>query len=426
MRILVATHEYYAHHNSFCLDDALEFADLGNDVCVIACDRAERDAVLNGRAPKPGAGQVRVLAPRDGNRAGRSRMLARSLISAAVRHPSRLWRLVRAARRRSHRSRQVLKALQVAAPLLVHPADVIHLGWLDLAGRCLDAMPLLDAPIVVTCHGSDLRIDPLGGEQDRTQIREVFEHVDLVHCVSEDLRMHALKLGLDPSKAFVCQFGIDTNFFRPAPQLPGDDDGPSGEDQRRTLRVVSVGRLHWVKGYEYAFQALTEVQQAGVDISYSILGKDDGGRLSVLTAMRDLGLEGSVTVRGACSRTEVLDALRSADVFLLSSVSEGLNTATLEAMAVGIPVVVTDVGGMGEAVTDGVDGFVVPPRDPGAIANALLTLAEAPERRRQMGSQGSRRVDTDFNITTLARAMNEEYQRLIDNRARQLRVRDRR
>lgn len=421
MRILVATHEYFAHHNSFCLDDALELADLGNDVCIVACDRAEDDAALNGRVLERGAGQVRVLAPRVGNRRGRSRMLARTLVSAAVRRPTMLWRLVRAARRRNDDSRQVLKALQVAAPLLVHPADVVHFGWLDLAGRCLDAMPLLDASFVVTCHGSDLRIDPLEGEQHRSQIREVFEQVDLVHCISDDLRMHALELGLDPAKAFVGQFGIDTTYFRPDPQP--NDDGVADELQRRSLRVVSVGRLHWVKGYEYALQALTQVQQAGIDVSYSILGKDDGGRLSALTAVRDLGLDGSVTAGGASSRGEVLAALRAADVFLLPSLSEGLNTATLEAMAVGIPVVVTDVGGMAEAVTDGVDGFVVPPRDPHAIATALLTLAEDPDRRRLMGEQGRRRVEADFNITTLARSMNEVYQGLIDDRVRRLPVR---
>ena len=353
-------------------------------------------------------------------------MLARSLISAAVRRPIKLWRLVRAARRRDKSSRQVLKALQVATPLLTHAADVVYLGWLDLARRCIDAMPLPDAPVVVTCHGSDLRIDPLAGEQQRAQIREVFERVDLVHCVSDDLRGHALALGLDPAKALVCPFGIDTIFFRPAPRPLDRQSGRSDENQQHELRVVSVGRLHWVKGYEYALQALPEVQRAGVMVSYSILGKDDGGRLGVLTAMRDLELEGCVTVGGASSRTEVLEALRSADVFLLSSVSEGLNTATLEAMAVGLPVVVTDVGGMGEAVTDGVDGLVVPSRDPKAIANALLALDEDRERRRHMGVQGRRRVDADFNITTFARTMHDEYQRLVDEKARRLPARSRR
>ncbi len=313
----------------------------------------------------------------------------------------------------------MLKALQVAAPLLVHPADVVHLGWVDLAGRCLDAMPLLDTPVVVTCHGSDLLINTLGDEQQRSQIREVFEHVDLVHCISDDLRMHALELGLDPSKAFVCHFGIDTTFFHPDPWQQGIE-GPADEHQRRRLRVVSVGRLNWVKGYEYALQAIAQVQQAGVDISYLILGGDSGGRLSALTAVRDLGLESCVSAPGLASRVEVCEALRSADVFLLPSLSEGLNTATLEAMSVGIPVVVTDVGGMREAVTDGVDGFVVPPRDPDAIANALLAIAKDPERRRQMGAHGRQRVEADFNITTCTRTMNEEYNRLIDDRVRQV------
>ena len=195
---------------------------------------------------------------------------------------------------------------------------------------------------------------------------------------------------------FVGSWGVDTDTFRPTPdslatgRAPVDGDG--------TLRVVSVSRLHWVKGYEFALQALAIVRRSGLEIDYTIIGQaDDKGMLSVLTTARDLGLESSVHVRGTRSPAEIVETLRSADVFLLTSLSEGLSTATLEAMAVGLPVVVTDVGGMREAVTDGVDGFVVPPRDPDTIAAALVELAGDAELRRRMGEQGRRRAVDDFD-----------------------------
>ena len=180
---------------------------------------------------------------------------------------------------------------------------------------------------------------------------------------------------------------------------------------------MSVGHLHWVKGYEYALLALRDVWKAGVEISYEILGKEAGALLSVRTAIRDLGLEEHVIVRGECSRTEVRESLRLADVFVLASLSKGVSNAALEAMAVGVPVVVTDVGGMADAVTDGVNGLLVPSRDPAALANALLELAADPERRRQMGERGRARAIADFDVKTRARAMLEQYQRLVDERS---------
>ena len=137
----------------------------------------------------------------------------------------------------------------------------------------------------------------------------------------------------------------------------------------------------------------------------------------MLTAVRDFGLEDHVRFLGAVPQEQVLAALQTADLFLMSSLSEGLNTATLDAMAAGRPVVVTDVGGMREAVTDGVEGRLVPSRTPDALADAVLQLASDPELRVAMGRRGHRRVVQDFDSRETARALRAQYQRLLDERA---------
>jgi glycosyltransferase involved in cell wall biosynthesis len=157
------------------------------------------------------------------------------------------------------------------------------------------------------------------------------------------------------------------------------------------------------------------VRRAGVDVEYTIIG--DGvarDRLAVVTAIRDLELDGCVQLLGARSHEEVLSALRTSDLFLISSVSEGVSTATLEAMALELPVVVTDVGGMGEAVTDGVEGRVVPPRDPRALADAMIALAADPERRAEMGRRGRQRVVRDFDSSAAAEELQAHYRRLVE------------
>jgi glycosyltransferase involved in cell wall biosynthesis len=395
-------------------DEARELALLGHDVIVFATGDTDRDARVDGRDLSSGA--VRVLAPR-ASRLGRARFVVASVVLAAVRHPLRLRRLVRASRRNSRSRRQFCDTLYLSAPLIAQSADIVHFAWIDLAKVCIDLLPLLDSPVVVSCTGSDLLVNPLSGLKYHEPIRAVFDQAGLVRCFSDDLLEHALEFGLDPGKVIVSHWGVDTTFFCPDPARTGDDASTATDARTGPLRVVGVGHLHWVKGYEYAIQAVKRVREAGVEISYEILGRDAGALQSVRTTVRDLGLEEQVIVRGACSRTEVLAALRAADVFMLASLSEGRCTAKLEAMAVGVPVVVTDVGGMAEGLTDGVDAIVVPSRDPAALETALLDLARDPVRRRKIGEAGRKRVCADSDAEQSARLMVEQYQRLLSERA---------
>jgi glycosyltransferase involved in cell wall biosynthesis len=120
--------------------------------------------------------------------------------------------------------------------------------------------------------------------------------------------------------------------------------------------------------------------------------------LRLLFTINDLGLTDIVTWGGRLRPDEVVARLQQSDIFLLSSLSEGISNAVLEAMACGLPVVTTNVGGMAEAIADGIEGLLVPPRDPVAMADALAYLWARPEVRRQMGQAGRERVLADFDL----------------------------
>lgn len=109
--------------------------------------------------------------------------------------------------------------------------------------------------------------------------------------------------------------------------------------------------------------------------------------------------------------------LTGADVFTLSSIHEGLPISLVEAMAMGLPPVVTAVGGVPEVVVDGRDGIVVPPRSPGALADAYVELARDTDRRRALAEAAARRA-LDFDISRTARIVEARYRKLVDARQR--------
>jgi glycosyltransferase involved in cell wall biosynthesis len=144
------------------------------------------------------------------------------------------------------------------------------------------------------------------------------------------------------------------------------------------------------------------------------VGRDDGILPELRRRAVELGLEGHVLWLGA--RPDVPDLLAASDLGLLTSHQEGFSNAVLEAMAAGLPLVVTDVGGNAEAVLDGATGRVVPPRDPARLAAAILELALDP-RAVAFGRAGARRVATEFSIDRCVRAYEAAYDALMEGRA---------
>jgi glycosyltransferase involved in cell wall biosynthesis len=207
--------------------------------------------------------------------------------------------------------------------------------------------------------------------------------------VSEAIRAEAEQYGLDRAKSVVIRPAVDPDEFRPP--TPGD------RSPADPFCVVSTGAVIWRKGYEYALSAIRLLVDRGVPVRYDIIGRGDENQ-RLLYTIHDLDLTGHVHWHGRLEPDEVVARLQKADVFLLSSLCEGISNAVLEGMACGLPVVTTAVGGMPEAVEDGVEGFLTPAGDARAIAASLTELWRRPELRRQMGAAGRARIRRDFRL----------------------------
>jgi colanic acid/amylovoran biosynthesis glycosyltransferase len=337
------------------------------------------------------------------------------LLLLALRRPGRVRPTVAAARNPLHtpsrggRWPAVLR-LRWYLPLARLSPDVVHFEWNTAAVMFLPLTAVWRCPAVVSCHGSDLNVRPhlRDAERWRESLARSFGAAQAVHCVSAALAAEAARYGCEPARTWLIRPAIDPAAFLPATRAPGD-----------VLRMVSVSDFRWLKGHEHGLLALRRLLDRGVAARLDLLGGDppaavgeSSDRPRVVEAIADLGLAEHVRLHGHVGSHRVRAALQGADVLLHSSLSEGIPTAVLEAMACELPVVVGDCGGVREAVSDGVEGFVVPLRDPDAAADALEAVWRDRPRARAMGAAGRRRVVAEFTLQRQLDRFAELYRRV--------------
>lgn len=387
-RIALVVNRFPSLSETFIHTKAVALRRAGLDITVVAAMPSD-DA---GLFPEAFDGPVRLMDV--------SRDLGRTTRSLAVRAThvrGRELRLWDAARRRYGVSRRALRAALIAMPLA--DFDIIHLEYTGLAAAYLDALALLDAKLVVSCRGTAERITPIASPARAEELGAVFARVDRVHCVSRDLARTCEAYGLDPAKVFVNNPAIDATRFRRTRALP---------DRRTEFRVISTGRLHWAKGIDWGILAMAELATLGIDARYTVVG--DGPEMARLRFLiHDVGLTDRVELAGRKPAADVRRLLEDADLYLLPSVSEGISNAALEAMAMEVPVVSAAVGGMSEAITDGVDGKLVPSRAPREMAHAIAELLRDPARRANLAAAGRRRVVEQFSIERQTAQFVAEY-----------------
>jgi glycosyltransferase involved in cell wall biosynthesis len=195
--------------------------------------------------------------------------------------------------------------------------------------------------------------------------------------------------------------------------------GVAGE---RALLLGVVAQLSPWKGQDTAIEALKILREEGIDAHLLLIGSakfvarstrfDNEGYVAHLHALvADAGLEDYVSWMG--EREDVPELVRALDVLLLPSWEEPFGRALIEAMALNVPVVATNIGGPPEIIEDGQHGYLVAPREAGAWAQAIRRLAEEPRRGWEMGRAGRRRVQEAFSVEYHVASMLDVYKRAM-------------
>jgi D-inositol-3-phosphate glycosyltransferase len=294
--------------------------------------------------------------------------------------------------------------------------DVVHSHFWMSGLAALDATQSQGIPVAHTFHALGSVKRRHQGDRDTSHPgrmvieRRIARRVDRIVATCSDEVFELVRLGADRRRITVVPCGVDrATFTANGPTEPREANGPS--------RLVMATRLVERKGVADVVRALallprTELHVAGGPDASELDADEEAVRLRALAA--DLGVADRLVLRGRVAREALPALLRSADAVVCVPWYEPFGIVPLEAMACGVPVVATAVGGQIDSVVHELTGLHVAPRDPAGLARALRGLLADPERRRTLGEAGVRRVNGRFGFDRVAASTLDVYSELTE------------
>jgi glycosyltransferase involved in cell wall biosynthesis len=292
--------------------------------------------------------------------------------------------------------------------------DIIHLQnrfFVDFDTAAIYAK-LKHKPFMMTIHnarpvGISLPITVFGSAYDWLIGRWPFALADRIIAVSEWVKYDIAKYHIDERKIVPVHNGINVSEFRPS----------SESNVRRKYSIegpmlLFVGRMITQKGIPYLIDAMPAVLEKHPDTKLLLVGRGNALE-SLKKKVKTAGLERSVLFSGYMTEEMLKEAYGTCDMFVLPSVWEVLPIAILEAMSSSRPVVCTSAGGDAELVEDGLNGFVVPMRDPKALADKINELLDDPGKRARMGAASRKRAEEEFDWKLIAARTKKVYEDVL-------------
>jgi glycosyltransferase involved in cell wall biosynthesis len=279
--------------------------------------------------------------------------------------------------------------------------DLVHAHIYASAAASALATLGTGVPLVVTEHTE-------GAWQGRSAhlvSRLIYRRARRVIAVSSPIRGRLIERGVRPET-----ISLVPNSVIPAPDTRPDPSGALPDGWREGPLVGAVARMQPEKGIVNLLKAAARVSSSCPAARFLVVG--DGPLREELHSLADrLGLGERVRFLGHRADARVLIGLL--DVLVVPSLTEGTPLTVLEAMAVGVPIVASAVGGIPDQVRHGKEGLLVPPNDTVALGDALLELLQDPGRARRLGEAGRRRADSEFAHATMVQRIEAVYQAVL-------------
>jgi glycosyltransferase involved in cell wall biosynthesis len=294
---------------------------------------------------------------------------------------------------------RLARVIRQARPDVVHAHDPHGVAMTSVALSLGRLDPL---PVFVASRRVDFRF------KRNAFSRWKYRQVDAFLCASDAIRALVVADGIEDARAITVHEGIDLEHVDAVP--PADARAEYWLPRGAPL-VGNIGALVPHKGQRYLIEAAPLVLQEVPDARFLVFGEGEL-RQPLEQSIRRQGLEKHVMLPGF--RPDVLSFLKAFDVFVMSSITEGLGTSLLDAMACRTAIVATHAGGIPEVVAEGETGFLVPVRDAAALADRIVRLLRRPELRAAFGEAGRRRVEARFSVDRMVEATLRAYARVAD------------
>ncbi len=389
MRILYVTTNFETRTHTFITREIAQVRRAGEQVDLLALRRIPPAA--RSEAPECDLSGCRYVYPVNGL------VALGSLMARLVTRPRTTWRVLRSALADQDDGVLIKGKLiyQLAVATTLEKAvrdgryDLIHAHFASPPTTFAMFLGMLTGiPYTFTGHGADVY-------RDHSALRPKLRHASGVVCISEYNRRHYVSLEPVQERTVLVHCGIDSAAF-PFRTPPGEHD---------EIAVLGVGRYVAKKGFHVLLEALARLDAATVPWRATIVGDGPEGAALRSQAAR-LGIADRVAYTGGLPQVRIKEMLAVADIFVLPSIPatdgdiDGIPVSLMEAMAVGCPVVSTEVSGIPELIDDGNEGVLVAPGDATALARAIERLAHDPKLRATLANAARRKIEAAFDLTT--------------------------
>ena len=292
---------------------------------------------------------------------------------------------------------RMTRIIRDVRPTIIHAHDPhgVAVAALALSYQTFDPHPILVASRRVDFH---LRTNAFS--------RWKYRQVRAFLCASDAIRQMLMEQGIEAARTITVHEGIDLEHVAAAPPVSVHE---AYWLPHNAPLAGAVGALVGHKGHRYLIEAAAQVVREVPDARFVILGEGDL-RASLEKQIAELHLEKHVILGGF--RPDVLSLLKGFDIFLMPSVTEGLGTSLLDAMACAKPIIASRVGGIPEVVVDGKTGILVPPKDPDRLAQAIVRMMQDRALAASMADAGYARVTERFTVERMVEETLAVYERL--------------
>ncbi|NVK51419.1 MAG: glycosyltransferase family 4 protein [Flavobacteriaceae bacterium] len=257
-------------------------------------------------------------------------------------------------------------------PVLLHLPSVFHVQWAKDVKYWFFLQEELDIPIALSLRGAHVNYSPIIDKNLAKEYSFYFPKIRTFHAVSSAIALEAEKYGASPKSIKVLHSPISEKVFNQYKNTSVNRSEPE-------YKILSVGRHHWKKGYEDAIKVMSLLKGRGFKFTYDIIAS---GKVSeeLIYLKNQYNLE-EVNFLNGLEQEQLFTKMQQYDILLLPSIEEGIANVVLEAMAIGLPVITTDCGGMKEVINDEENGWIVSVGDIEKMAETIQQVSELPKEK---------------------------------------------